>query len=150
MQEILRSKVHTAKQTKERQHQMWCFALTTWASSRLNGLRGIGRHVSICHCGGKAQTPISPAYLGLYWDVLAAARTGVRRTGQSGDDTGFEGQSICNGMAKAPALSSTQCTLTAPGRWDPRRRASEKVKWRISQLDKCQDTSVARAVCMVK
>lgn len=38
----------------------------------------------------KAQMPVNPTQLGLCWDVLSGARTGVTRIGQSGDDTRFE------------------------------------------------------------
>lgn len=52
----------------------------------------MGRHVSICYCSGKKGSGHSHTVRVVlqYWDVLAAARTGVTRTRQSGDDTGFE------------------------------------------------------------
>lgn len=54
----------------------------------------MGRHISICHCSGKEGSNSSQSHtfrvVLWYRDVLAAARTEVTRTGQSGDDTGFE------------------------------------------------------------
>ena len=64
----------------------------------------------------KAQTPVTPTCLRVvlwYWDVLAAARTGVTRTGQSGDGIGFEEAKCMQWHGKG---SGIQCTLLAPGR----------------------------------
>lgn len=51
-----------------------------------------------------------------YWDVLAASRTGVTKTGQSGDGAGCEEAKHVQWHDKG---SGTQCMLTAPGREDP-------------------------------
>lgn len=42
-------RIYVAKQSKERQHQMWCFASSRWMSSRLKGPRDMGRcfHLSL-------------------------------------------------------------------------------------------------------
>ena len=83
----------------------------------LKGLRGMGRHVSICHCSSKEGSNSSHSHMFRvvlwYWDVLAAARTGVTRTGHSGDGIGFE-EAMC--MQWHGKGSGIQCTLLAPRR----------------------------------
>lgn len=111
-------------------------------------LKGAWGGVSICHCNGKkgSKSSYSHAFRALLWcwDILAAARIRVTRIGQSAEDRGFEKDKH---MIRA---WQRLWHSIAPGRKDPRGRASEKGEMKNISARKSHGTSIATAALMAK